>query len=127
MQERDIIIEVLDALPKDGGPIRVKELKNRVKMSSASLYKVLPRLEMMGIIQKNIVHSTRAIGVEYSLSKDFELFSKNLDHMLGTIDKLILELFKKYAEAEKDQKDIIFDTYLSSIIGLLKAYKALHK
>lgn len=127
MQERDIIIEVLEALPKDGGPIRVKELKNRIKMSSASLYKVLPQLEMIGIIQKNRVHSTRAIGVEYSLSKDFELSSKNLDYMLGIINKLILESFKKYAEAEKDQKDIIFDTYLSSIIGLLKAYKALHK
>lgn len=127
MQERDIIIEVLEALPKDGSPIRVKELKNRIKMSSASLYKVLPQLEMIGIIQKNRVHSTRAIGVEYSLSKDFELFSKNLDYMLCIINKLILESFKKYAEAEKDQKDIIFDTYLSSIIGLLKAYKALHK
>lgn len=127
MQERDIIIEVLEELPKDGTPIRAKDLEKKVKMSSRSFYKAISYLEMMGIIQKNRVPSTRAIGVEYSLSKDFELFSKNLDYMLGIINKLILESFKKYAEAEKDQKDIIFDTYLSSIIGLLKAYKALHK
>ena len=38
MQEREIIIEVLEAIPKDGNPIRAKDVEKKVKMSSQSYY-----------------------------------------------------------------------------------------
>lgn len=134
--QRDIIYEILESLPQDGTPIRYKDLRKKVKMSSATLTKGLSDLKEIGIVDRRQVYSTRAIGIEYSISPDFGLIGlyrdmegkcKNLDQITCIADKLILELFKHYDNAEESKKEIMFSAYLSIIIRFLKLCRTLRK
>src|SRR3990167_10574051 len=134
--QRDILYEILESFPKDGTPIRFKYLRKKVKMSSSTLTKGLLDLKEIGAIDRRQVYSTRAIGIEYSISPDFgsiylsrdiEGKCKNLDQITIIADKLILELFERYDNAEENKKEIIFDAHLSIIIRFLKLCRTLKK
>jgi predicted transcriptional regulator len=130
--ERNIVAEVLEAIPRDGSYIRVNELREKTKMSSTTLTKGLLYLKEMGIIDRRHSFSGRAIGTEYGISPDFGWINlhrdnrcKNLDKIMQVVDKLILELFRQYYSAEDTQKEMIFDANLSIIIRFLKLCKTL--
>jgi DNA-binding HxlR family transcriptional regulator len=132
--QRDIIYEILESLPKDGTPIRFKDLRKKVKMSSSTLTKGLLDLKEIGVVDKRQVPSIRAKGVEYSISPEFGLIDlyrniedkcKNLDRITCIADKLILELFEHYDNAEENQKETIFNAYLSIIVRFLKLCRSL--
>lgn len=134
--ERNILYEILESLPQDGGPIRFNDLRKKVKMSSKTLTEGLLCLKEIGIINRKQVHSTRAIGIEYSISPDFGMIDlyrciedkhKNIDQITLVADKLILELFTVYDESEENQKEVIFDAYLSIIIRFLKLCRTLRE
>lgn len=134
--QRDIIYEILESLPQDGGPIRFGELRKKVKMSSATLTEGLVCLKEIGIINRKQVHSTRAIGIEYSISTDFGMIDlyrsiedkrKNIDQITHITNKLILELFTVHDESEENQKEVIFDAHLSIIIRFLKLCRTLRE
>lgn len=134
--QRDIIYEIFQSLPQDRSPIRFKDLRKKVKMSSSTLTKGLVYLKEMGIIDKKQVHSARAIGIEYSISPDFgtiDLYRdiedncKDTDQITSIADRLILELFNHYDKAEENQKDVIFDAHLSIIIRFLKLCRNLRE
>lgn len=76
-EERNIIDKVLEALPKDGTPIRAKDLEKEAKMSSRSFYKALSYLEMIGAVEKKRVPSARATGIEYNLFPYFPYYRSN--------------------------------------------------
>jgi DNA-binding HxlR family transcriptional regulator len=134
--QRNIIYEILESLPKDGTPIRFRDIRKKVKMSLSTLSKGLLDLKEMGVIDKRQVPSARAKGVEYNISQEFGLIDlyrniedkcKNLDRITCITDKLILELFEHYDNAEENQKEMIFNTYLSIIIRFLKLCKTLRE
>lgn len=66
--ERNIIVEVLDAIPQDGSYIRVNKLREETKMSTSTLTNALFYLYMTGTIEKKDVRLKRGHGVEYKLS-----------------------------------------------------------
>lgn len=131
--QRDIIYEILQSLPQDRNPIRFKDIRKKVKMSSSTLAKGLSCLKKMGIIDKKQVPSVRATGIEYSISPDFgiDLYKedncKDIDQIICITDRLILELFDHYDKAEENQKEVIFDDHLSIIIKFLKLCRILRK
>ncbi|VVB91666.1 Uncharacterised protein [uncultured archaeon] len=66
---RNIIFEVFQSLPQDGSPIRFKDLREKVSMSSATLSKALFYLCSIGQVIKSRVHSQRGKGIEYQKAK----------------------------------------------------------
>ena len=134
--QRDIIYEILESLQQDRSPIRFKDLRKKVKMSSRSLTKGLSCLKEIGIIDRKQVPSARAIGITYSISPDFEMIDthrdiedncKNIDQITCVTERLILELFNHYDKAEENQKEVIFDAHLSIIIRFLKLCRILRE
>lgn len=130
--QRDIIYEILESLPQDGEPIRFNDLRKKVKMSSATLTAGLLCLKEIGIINRKQVHSTRAIGIEYSISPDFGMIDlyrsiedkhKNIDQITHITNKLILLFMMN----QKKTKKVIFDAYLSIIIRFLKLCRTLRE
>ncbi len=67
---RNIVFEVLQSLPQDGSPIRFKDLRERVDMSSATLSKALFYLCSIGEINKLRVPSQRGKGIVYQKAPD---------------------------------------------------------
>lgn len=132
MKSRDTVCEILRSLPQDGTPIRFSDLRKKVKMSSATLSKGLCLLSEMGLVIRKRVHSEKGIGIEYSMDfglvdfySNIENKCKSLDLIRSITDKLVLDLFKHYDDAEEDQKEIIFDGHLSVITRFLRLCKTL--
>lgn len=90
--ERNIIDEVLQAIPQDGSYIRVNELIKKTKMSPSTLTNALFYLSMTGAIEKKDVRLKRGHGVEYKLSPHFGLVDLNsliknrLDNLIQTAE-----------------------------------------
>lgn len=113
--------ELLESLPQDGSPIRAKDLEKKVKMSSRSFYKALTFLETIGAIEKR----KAPIGIEYNISPDFGPIG--LCNITSVTNRLVLELFNNYDNADENQKEVIFDIHLSTIIRFLELCKTLRE
>ncbi len=90
--ERNIIAEVLEAIPQDGSYIRVNKLIEKTKMSPATLTKALFYLYLTGAVEKKDVRLKRGHGVEYKLSPHFglvdlnSLIEKKRDNLIQTAE-----------------------------------------
>lgn len=123
--QRDIVHEILESLPQDGTPVRAKDLEKKAKMSSRSFYKALSYLEIIGAVEKKKVPSSRATGIEYSISPDFVAI--DLERIVCISERLVLQLFSNYDNAEENKKETIFDIRLLAIVRFLKLCKTLRK
>lgn len=91
---RNIMTETFKALPEDGSPIRFKELRKKVHMSSATLSKTLFYLCLIGQVKKFRVPSQKGKGIVYLRAPknrfDRTIFGSRIDESIkGAREKLI--------------------------------------
>lgn len=126
---RNIIFEALQALPEDGKPIRFKDLRTKVKMSSATLSKALFYLCSNGQVIKFQVHSQRGKGITYQKvptnPASNENWNKNIRELLiknkriRTTSENILSDFEFF---HAQQLCINVSTITQAIFNALKSY-----
>jgi hypothetical protein len=91
---RNIIFEAFQALPEDGSPIRFKDLRKNVNMSSATLSKALFYLCLIGRVKKFRVPSQKGKGIVYLRAPknkfDGTIFGSRIDESVkGARERLI--------------------------------------
>ncbi len=107
---RNIIFEVFQSLPQDGSPIRFKDLREKVSMSSATLSKALFYLCSIGQVVKYQVHSQRGKGIVYQKAK-YPLAPDSLishEYLIKNSREWLIKVQNKKPETESIYDDFEF-------------------
>jgi predicted transcriptional regulator len=118
-EKENIIDKVLGALPKDGSPIRAKDLEKKAKMNSRSFYKALSYLELIGAVEKKKVPSKRATGIEYNLFPHYRSVNLNT-YIQNQCNDLIKAAFENQQTPQHIMltKDYMQASYLCDLVSM---------